>query len=242
MAVYRDQWRRITAALAEVDDPAAVQGAILFEMDRSLPDMREAFADFYTATFEDFAEAEYRKVAKLAGKQLLPRLRAMLDLVLSYAGNQVTLVMGTDKARVERMLRSILPKLVQEGMEIDRLDRGPSIIKKLMPELRKVHPAYGARYAVERVARTEVIRVSNQASWQGANAASEDHNLTIKKRWLATRDGRTRDDHAGADGQIAEMNEAFDVGGEQLQYPGDPAGSAANVINCRCAIEYIEDK
>jgi len=29
------------------------------------------------------------------------------------------------------------------------------------------------------------------------------------------------------------------VGGERLMYPGDPSGSAENVINCRCAVGHI---
>jgi hypothetical protein len=35
------------------------------------------------------------------------------------------------------------------------------------------------------------------------------------------------------------MDEPFEVDGELLDYPGDPTGSAANVINCRCAVGYI---
>ncbi len=35
------------------------------------------------------------------------------------------------------------------------------------------------------------------------------------------------------------MDEAFDVGGEQLMYPGDPAGSAGNICNCRCTVIYF---
>ena len=30
------------------------------------------------------------------------------------------------------------------------------------------------------------------------------------------------------------MDKNFLVGGEELSYPGDSRGSAANVINCRC--------
>ena len=30
----------------------------------------------------------------------------------------------------------------------------------------------------------------------------------------------------------------FIVGGEALSYPGDPKGSADNVINCRCVVMY----
>jgi hypothetical protein len=32
----------------------------------------------------------------------------------------------------------------------------------------------------------------------------------------------------------------FDVGGEQLQFPGDPAGAPENVINCHCVSIPVE--
>ena len=32
------------------------------------------------------------------------------------------------------------------------------------------------------------------------------------------------------------QSDPFLVGGEQLLYPGDPAGSSENVINCRCSV------
>jgi len=35
-------------------------------------------------------------------------------------------------------------------------------------------------------------------------------------------------------GQEREVEEPFDVGGEKLLYPRDPAGSASMTINCRC--------
>jgi hypothetical protein len=49
--------------------------------------------------------------------------------------------------------------------------------------------------------------------------------------WDATLDGNTRESHAAVDGQIREVDKPFSNG---LMYPGDPAGSAAEVINCRC--------
>lgn len=57
-----------------------------------------------------------------------------------------------------------------------------------------------------------------------------------EKEWLATPGSDTRDEHAQADGQIVKIDEPFIVGGEQLMYPGDPNGSAGNVIQCRCTI------
>jgi HK97 family phage portal protein len=84
-------------------------------------------------------------------------------------------------------------------------------------------------YRAERVARCNVVACNN--------AAAQDvyvENGVEKHEWLATNDDRTRDDHAEADGQVKPINEPFDVGGEQLMYPGDPAGSAENTIQCRC--------
>ena len=56
-----------------------------------------------------------------------------------------------------------------------------------------------------------------------------------RKEWMATMDERTRDDHANADGQIVDMDDDFIIGGEKLQYPGDPSGSAEETISCRCS-------
>jgi uncharacterized protein with gpF-like domain len=84
------------------------------------------------------------------------------------------------------------------------------------------------------IARTEVISSSNWSS----NVAAEGSGLTLNKIWLATEDSKTRPAHSAADGQKVGMNEPFVVDGESLQYPGDPAGSASNVVSCRCTQIY----
>lgn len=63
-----------------------------------------------------------------------------------------------------------------------------------------------------------------------------------KKEWLTSIDGRERPEHAAANGQIVAQQDAFTVGGERLMYPGDPAGSPWNTINCRCTtLPVIEE-
>jgi len=84
------------------------------------------------------------------------------------------------------------------------------------------------------IARTEIISASNKGSLEGA----KDTGIPLKKEWLATRDNRTRIEHAEADGQAVLMDEDFIVMGEEMEYPGDPSGSASNVINCRCTQIY----
>jgi len=86
-----------------------------------------------------------------------------------------------------------------------------------------------------RIARTEGHRIQCSAS-QDAAERVKDRGADIVKKWDATLDGKTRESHVAMDGQVCEVEERFSNG---LMYPGDPAGAAAEVINCRCA--YLQD-
>lgn len=62
----------------------------------------------------------------------------------------------------------------------------------------------------------------------------------IVKQWVTMQDERVRHAHAAAHGQIVPVHVAFEVGGEQLRFPGDTGlgASLGNVINCRCVAHY----
>lgn len=82
-----------------------------------------------------------------------------------------------------------------------------------------------------RIARTEGHRIQCTAADDAAHDA-KDRGADIVKQWDATLDGLTRESHVAVDGEIRELDEDFSNG---LKFPGDPAGGAAEVINCRCA-------
>jgi uncharacterized protein with gpF-like domain len=63
-----------------------------------------------------------------------------------------------------------------------------------------------------------------------------------QKEWLSVQDDRVRDAHAEADSQVVGIDEPFIVDGEELDYPGDPNGSAENVINERCSMVPVIDE
>lgn len=88
----------------------------------------------------------------------------------------------------------------------------------------------------ETIARTETHGAAENTSYTAAGAVHAEQPLT--KTWLATLDDRTRDTHVDADGQTVAYDESFDVGGDSLDYPGDPSGSAEEVVNCRCTVTY----
>lgn len=83
-----------------------------------------------------------------------------------------------------------------------------------------------------RIARTEGHRIQTTAAMDAMERAKE-RGADVLKQWDATLDSSTRESHQAVDGEIREMDEPFSNG---LMYPGDPAGGAAEVVNCRCAL------
>ncbi len=83
-----------------------------------------------------------------------------------------------------------------------------------------------------RIARTEGHRVNQQSTYDAMDKAKKK-GANIVKQWDATLDAKTRTSHQRVDGEIRELDETFSNG---LRFPGDPQGSAAEVINCRCVL------
>lgn len=81
-----------------------------------------------------------------------------------------------------------------------------------------------------RVVRTEGHRITETAAYN-AQLKAKDRGADLVKIWDAALDSKTRPSHVRVDGEIREVEEKYSNG---LRYPGDPAGSAAEVINCRC--------
>ncbi len=85
------------------------------------------------------------------------------------------------------------------------------------------------------LARTDLNSLANGGSVMAAQMVGVGF-----KTWLTAEDDRVREEHVEADGQTVPIDQPFDVGGEALDYPGDPAGSDAMVCNCRCTVIYSD--
>lgn len=142
------------------------------------------------------------------------------EYLSAYGAQKVQQVTQTTKAQISAM--------IERGRANG--DSIPDIAKAVRGRI----PALsGVRANV--IARTETHSAANFA----ATSQAKDTGLDLQKEWIAASDERTRDSHIDADGQVVGMDAAFDVNGESLAYPGDPAGSAGNIINCRCAVGYV---
>lgn len=82
-------------------------------------------------------------------------------------------------------------------------------------------------YRAARIART-----SGTAAFEGGQVFAFSEAGVTTRVWLSQPGARPG--HAAADGQAVAVDMPFEVNGEKLMYPGDPAGSAGNIINCRC--------
>lgn len=83
-----------------------------------------------------------------------------------------------------------------------------------------------------RVVRTESGRCFTEAVNEAEYGLSQA-GVEFESVWDATLDGRTREDHGRADGQVADSDGMFHVGGSIGPGPG-LMGSVGQNINCRC--------
>ena len=89
--------------------------------------------------------------------------------------------------------------------------------------------------AALRYARTAVNGAENAGrldSFRRAKAMGID----LKKMWVASPDGRTRDWHVDLDGQTVDIEKPFTNELGDIMYPGDSTADPANVWNCRCTM------
>ena len=98
------------------------------------------------------------------------------------------------------------------------------------------------RASAVRAARTGITAAQN-AGRMDSYVAAEKMGIQIKRRWVCTKDARTRLDHGKADGQIVVGTKTpFIVGGYKMMFPGDKSLGAPGheIYNCRCGVKTVE--
>jgi hypothetical protein len=169
--------------------------------------------------------------------KLIPSLQVTNSLFNKFVEenglNKATFINQTTDDELKSKLRQIISDGISNG---DTLNTTKKAIQDAVGEVYDGFEGYRA----ERLAKTETTMSVNGGSFLTANASGMD-----TKEWLSTRDDRTRGnnpkdefDHVDADGEIVGIDEPFTATGEDLMYPGDPNGSAGNIISCRCSVIF----
>jgi uncharacterized protein with gpF-like domain len=214
----------LKAAEKAVDDQMKAFGELVREVDESV---MKAFGD---ATFEQLKSEAADMEVKLFAEIFNVFASAVKTWISENVANKVVLVSDTTKS----LIKTKVTAGEEAGESIDKIAAriDELYLDQIIPNRSTV------------IARTEVISASNA----GNRFAAKQTGLNLRKEWISTRDEKTRDEHdafnhKAMDEVIVDIDEPYQVpmkggGTEPLMFPGDPKGSAANVIQCRCTEGY----
>lgn len=195
------------------------------------PDAGDLFDEAHWQTETEQAVLPlYESTAAQGGLSITSRFGGVFDIastaVQEFIHARANQLAGQVTSTTYGQIQTALADGLQEGLGID----------ELAAAVRHVFDIASSSRA-EMIARTEVLSAYNGA--QDLQAALLPADVVAGKEWIATRDDRTRDTHSEADGLTVTISDPFAVGGQELQYPGDPNGAPENIINCRCTVGYL---
>lgn len=135
-----------------------------------------------------------------------------------------------DKAWNQGVIASAVTQAIVQGESIDKL------AARLSRDTANTDMKAMARYA-----RTAMTGAQNAGRVETMHRA-QDMGIHVRKQWLATLDGRTRDSHRQLDGQEQDVDKPFKSEFGGIMFPGDPTAAPGDVYNCRCTLIHIYPK
>ena len=148
--------------------------------------------------------------------------------LMPYYPPQKALKRGIDLEWGKKQIRAAIQSGILRGESIGEIAND---LQRRIPDM--------SRKSALRTARTAVTGAQNGGRMDSYKAAS-DMGIKVRKRWVATKDSRTRDAHQKLDGKTVDWDEPFISKLGEIRYPGDPRAKPANSYNCRCALRTVE--
>lgn len=138
------------------------------------------------------------------------------DAIRRKTYEHAALAAGTTSDQIQ----AVIGKAIEEGWSVQKLAKGLEAEFQVASRVRSL-----------RIARTELTDTINDGT--NETLRKEGHQY---KEWSTVIDGRERETHAEADGQVVGIQNYFRVGGASCAYPGDDMLPPSESINCRCTI------
>lgn len=207
----------------------AIERALTVFGDQYGVQMREMQREFWESGIE-LVDLPLREVGIHAA---IPEIdTAMLSILQGYSTD---LVQGLTKTAIKKINTELTLGLMGQKSPYDVMGAVGRNLKD-----KSVFRTIAKR--AETIVRTEAGRVY-EAAGQARKEAAAKVVPGLKKQWHYGHTARMpRVDHISAHGQVTDIDKPFLVSGEKLMYPRDPAGSAANTINCGCtSLPYHSD-
>ena len=224
---FRAERRRIKEEMANASSADSAMIRADMAIAEQAPEWEQLLKATYLAVGEEFAQRVFGSIkseypTEVKADALDVWQNVVLDWLQLQSSKKIKAITDTTRKQVAAKLH----EGVQAGESIDELAKRVDklYLEQIIPNRSIV------------IARTEVISASNL----GSRAGAKETGLPLLHEWIATPDERTRDAHADADGQTVQLDEPFEVDGEEMMFPGDDSlgASAENLIQCRCTEAY----
>jgi hypothetical protein len=151
----------------------------------------------------------------------------LATIIAQWIANETAVAAVVTANTTRNDIRAAIQASVREG------ETNPQVVKKIL----KVK-GFSAFRAVA-IARTETHNAAMYANKESGKRLERDTGEQLNKVWIPVQDSRTRDSHSAMVNHSAIILDGlFTVNGDRMDRPGDPRGSARNVINCRCTLAY----
>jgi ppGpp synthetase/RelA/SpoT-type nucleotidyltranferase len=218
--LHRAQWSRLTAAGTPADwtipDPDELINAVKAAGE---------LAGKTRAVREQIAETAVGGTLAAYGIQFNLK-NPLIQNVLNQMGQHITQIVEAQRGVIMQSLSDAWNEGLSIGEAAKKMVRDSVIDSKARGEL---------------IARTELTGATNGGSLAAVRLVNDatPADSQLRKIWIATNDDRTRDSHAQASDDYGEgsgipVDQPFNIGGADMQHPGDPTGPPEEVINCRC--------
>ncbi|HWR37018.1 MAG TPA: hypothetical protein VN622_14240 [Clostridia bacterium] len=235
MELLDEARKRITSELVGMD-PSRFSSAQLRAVKVSID---QAFSDFANVAVQDIGNMQ-ATAAKLGAATVNKPMEAVfgpmplgqvskttLSIAQGYTADLVTALSKTASANVNAAIQRAFLGGQPMSSIIEQVGRSLGNGK-----FDGIFGPIGER--AQAIAVNEILRVHSMSAQARLEDLSQAHP-DLQKQWLwIPAAKRPRFDHQQASGQVVDVNQPFEVGGEKLMFPRDPAGSAENTINCHC--------
>ena len=208
---FKQQGERVIKALG-VDKGFKTKGLEenIFNMENEI----KVSISSFTPALREFLEAE--------GQETVERVGYNYEFVLDgNAESWLNERVATFSEEINKTTYTELAKTIADSIEAE--DTRVDLIKRIEGSFTNM-----SKTRAFTIARTEVHSATTYGSFNGYKQAQ----IPIKI-WVSVMDSATRPSHQLLDGEERPIDIPFSNG---LLYPGDPKGSASEIINCRCVI------
>lgn len=187
--------------------------------------IKAILVDIYKEVGFDYSKRIKKEIDKTT-KNVLFSDSFLNDILLFLSGEGGSKIVSIRGTLISDIIAEIQAKIKDDASLINLQDAIFEIVKRSQQFY---------KWQALRIARTETTFASAFAAMRAASQS----NFEMTKEWISVKDKRTRTDHLIENSQIVDFNDPFIMAdGTQMMYPGDPKGSAAQVINCRCTLAF----